>query len=73
MPTVTWKTMKCVTCDRVGEEVELQARVVYPADFLPDQPPRILAHRCSKGLDCNLMDTPACVWAGTAPAYDPFG
>jgi hypothetical protein len=72
MPTVIWKTMKRTNCDRVGEDVSLEARVVYSAEFLPDQPPRILAHRCSKGLECNQMNTPTCMWAGTLPGYDPF-
>jgi hypothetical protein len=72
MPVVIWKTMKRTSCDRVGEDVSLEARVVYPAEFLPDQPPRILAHRCSKGLECNQMNTPTCMWAGTLPGYDPF-
>ena len=72
MPVVIWKTMKRTSCDRVGEDVSLEARVVYPAEFLPDQPQRILAHRCSKGLECNQMNTPTCMWAGTLPGYDPF-
>lgn len=72
MPVVIWKTMKSTNCDRVDEVVALEARVVYPAEFLPDQPPRILAHRCSKGLECNQMNTPTCMWAGTLPGYDPF-
>jgi hypothetical protein len=72
MPVVTWKTVKRMECERVGEQVALEARVVYPAEFLPDQPPRILARRCSKGLECNQMNTPTCIWAGTLPGYDPF-
>jgi hypothetical protein len=72
MPVVVWKTMKNKKCERVQEVVSLEARVVYPADFLPDQPPRILAHRCSKGLECNQMNSPTCMWAGTLPGYDPF-
>jgi hypothetical protein len=72
MPVVVWKTMKSKNCERVHEVVSLEARVVYPADFLPDQPPRILAHRCSKGLECNQMNSPTCMWAGTLPGYDPF-
>ena len=72
MPVVTWKTLKQKSCERVGERVSLEARVVYPTEMLPDQPPRILAHRCSKGVDCNLMNSPTCMWAGTLPGYDPF-
>lgn len=72
MAVVTWKTIKNSGCERVGEIVSLEARVVYPAEWLPDQPPRILAHRCSKGMECNQMNTPTCMWAGTLPGYDPF-
>jgi hypothetical protein len=72
MAWVTWKAIKEKRCERVGEQVALEARVVYPAEFMPDQPPRILAHRCSKGLECNQMDSATCVWAGTLPGYDPF-
>ena len=72
MSLVTWKTVKSMECERVGEEVALEARVVYPAEHMPDQPPRILAHRCSKGLECNQLNVPTCVWAGTLPGFDPF-
>ncbi len=72
MACVTWKSIKVQHCERVDEDVALQARVVYPASFLPEQPPRILAHRCSKGLECNQIDKPTCLWAGTLPGFDPF-
>ena len=67
-----WKPIKRSMCDRVNEEVFLEARVVYPSGILASQPPRIEGHRCSKGLDCNLFDKPTCCWAGTQPGYDPF-
>jgi hypothetical protein len=57
----------------LGEEVVLEVQRVYGADILPDQPPRLLARRCSQGLACNMMERPACKWAGTLPGYDPFG
>jgi hypothetical protein len=72
MACVTWKSIKVQHCERVDDDVALQARVVYPASFLPEQPPRILAHRCSKGLECNQIDKPTCLWAGTLPGFDPF-
>lgn len=72
MSCVTWKSIKVQHCERVDEEVALEARVVYPASFLPEQPPRILAHRCSKSLECNQIDKPTCLWAGTLPGHDPF-
>jgi hypothetical protein len=72
MSYLTWKSIKECECERIGEEVALEVQLVYPSEFLPDQPPRVLAHRCSKGLECNLIEKPACVWAGTSPGYDPF-
>jgi hypothetical protein len=72
MAWVMWKSIKEQHCDRVDENVALEARVVYAAEFMPDQPPRILAHRCSRGMECNQMNTPTCIWAGTLPGYDPF-
>jgi hypothetical protein len=72
MTETVWQTIKVHHCERIGESVELQAQVVYPADQIPDQSPRIVAHRCNYGDECNLIDKPACVWAGTNPTYDPF-
>jgi len=72
MERVVWAPIKRSICERVGEEVALEARIVFPADFLPDQPSRISAHRCSHGIACNLFDKPSCCWAGTLPEYDPF-
>jgi hypothetical protein len=72
MAVKTWRTIKVQYCHHVDADVELEAEVVYPAEWLPEQPARILAHRCSRGLECNLDSRPSCVWAGTNPAYDPF-
>lgn len=67
-----WNVIKVCYCDHVNEEVGLEARVIYPAEWLPEQPPRVVAHRCSHGLQCNREGRPSCVWAGTNPAFDPF-
>jgi hypothetical protein len=72
MAVKTWQTIKVHYCHHVKREVELEAQAVYPAEWLPDQPPRILAHRCSHAFACNLDGRPSCVWAGTNPSYDPF-
>jgi hypothetical protein len=72
MAVTTWQAIKVQYCHHVKGEVELQAQTVYPAEWLPDQPPRILAHRCSHAFACNLDGRPSCVWAGTNPSYDPF-
>lgn len=67
-----WQPIKMCYCHHVDQEVSLEAEVVYPADILPDLAPRVFAHRCSHGVDCNLDGRPSCVWAGTNPAIDPF-
>ena len=72
MAVRTWETQKIRFCDHAGSDVALEAEVVYPADSLPDQAPRVQAHRCSRALECNMFCQPACVWAGTNPVYDPF-
>jgi hypothetical protein len=36
---------------------------------LPDQPPRIIARRCSNAIECNMMDHTACEWCGTNPGH----
>jgi hypothetical protein len=68
----TWQTVKVCYCQHVDQDVGLEAELVYPAEWLPDQPPRILARRCSCGMLCNLDARPGCVWSGTNPNYDPF-
>ena len=68
----TWQAIKVRYCDHAGTDVALEAQVVYPAEWLPDQPPRVTAHRCSRAIACNLDERASCVWAGTNPAYDPF-
>ena len=72
MTTKTWHTMKTRFCDHVDCEVNLEVQVVYPPEILPDQPPRVLAHRCSEAIRCNLVSKPGCIWAGTNPTHDPF-
>jgi len=69
---VEWRPIKETRCDRIGQPVALEARVIYPAEHLPDQPGRLLAHRCSLGFSCNAFDRPACCWSGNWPGYDPF-
>lgn len=72
MTEAMWQTIKVHYCNRVGSEVSFEAQVVLPSDIMPDQPARVVAHRCSFGSQCNLDGTPSCVWAGTNPNYDPF-
>jgi hypothetical protein len=68
----SWETLKVQYCQHINQKVGLQAQVVYPSEHLPDQPARVLAHRCSHGFSCNLDGRPSCIWAGTNPTYDPF-
>lgn len=72
MTAKVWQTIKVQYCRHAGGEVALEAEVLYPAEHLPDQGPRIVAHRCSRGAECGLLSEAACVWAGTNPNYDPF-
>jgi hypothetical protein len=66
-----WETIKVCYCEHVRKQVALEAETIYPDDFLPD-PPRVVAHRCSKGMECNRYNQAVCVWAGTNPDVDPF-
>lgn len=72
MATKSWEALKTCYCFHVQQQVSLEAQVVHPADFIPDGPARIIAHRCSYGIDCNLDGRPSCQWAGTNPELDPF-
>ncbi len=67
-----WQALKVRFCDQAGEDVSLDAEVVYPADQLPDMAPRVLAHRCSHGYYCSVNGKGICIWSGANPDYDPF-
>jgi hypothetical protein len=71
MAQKNWEVTQVCFCEHVNHEVALEAEMLYPVDYLPD-PPRILSHRCSHGVQCNQMDKAACKWAGTNPDFDPF-
>jgi hypothetical protein len=72
MSKQNWQTIKIKRCERVHQDVGLEANMVFAEGILEDQPARISAHRCSYGIDCNLEEKAGCTWAGTNPAYDPF-
>ena len=65
-----WQTEKVKYCEHVGQEVEIENEVIYPAEHVPDQPPRVTAHRCSHSLECNMMEKPACSLCGANPDLD---
>ena len=68
----SWEVSKTCVCEHIHQRVALETELVFPAEVLPDQPARVLAHRCSLGMICNQTSKPACIWAGTNPGYDPF-
>jgi hypothetical protein len=72
MAMKVWEVQKVCYCEHIGQDVALEAHVLYPADFIPEMNARILAHRCSQGMSCNLDNRASCIWAGTNPVIDPF-
>ncbi len=68
----TWQVSKIEYCDHVGHEIALENQIVYPSEHLPDQPPRVVARRCSNALVCNGLEKPGCAWAGTQPDHHPI-
>lgn len=72
MATKSWQVIKVRYCHHAEENVGMEAQVVYPIDMLPDQQPRVIAHRCTRAVACNIDGRSSCVWAGTNPAFDPF-
>jgi len=66
----TWQVNKIQYCEHAGHEIALETEVVFPAEQMPDQPPRILARRCSNAIECNLMDKSSCSWCGTNPGHE---
>ena len=67
-----WQPTRVIFCQRIGKEVTLEVELVYPPELMPNQNPRVVARRCSYGIDCNLDERGSCVWAGTNPVIDPF-
>lgn len=68
----TWEISKISYCEHVGHEIALETELVYPAEYLPDQPARVLARRCSNALACNCQDKPGCTWSCTNPEHHPI-
>lgn len=72
MAVKDWQIIKRRYCARAQREVALEVESIYPAEWMPEQPPRLGAHRCSNGMECMGADRPACKWSGGNPAYDPY-
>ena len=66
-----WQISNVRYCEHVAQEITLETQVVYPPEHLPDQPPRILARRCSNGLECNQIEKMVCAYCGTNPDIRP--
>ena len=62
-----WQVSKVRYCEHVGQDVALEV----PADQIPDQPPHVTAHRCSKAMECNKIDKMVCAYCFTNPNENP--
>lgn len=73
MATIVWEPVKTMECARLGSQVELLEKRVYPSDLLDTA--LVGYHkegkRCSHGIECNQMGF-ACRWSGLNPDNDPF-
>jgi hypothetical protein len=67
-----WITVKTIYCKQSKQEATLEFLVAHSPEHMPDQPPRILARRCSISKECVVKDDCNCHWTGTNPLYDPF-
>ena len=72
MAMTTWQTLETRYCDDARTEVCLEIEVAYPSDTLPDQPPRVKAHRCSNVAQCNQFAQTGCIWTATGPEFQLF-
>lgn len=63
MAKTEWSQFGVKFCDRVGKEVELMEKRVYPVGVLNSsgEQYRVLARRCSAGYQCNHLEEP-CAW-----------
>ncbi len=50
-------------CSHANCDVKLKTSYIYPADIMPDTPPRIYQRSCSHYFICSLQDKSACVYA----------
>jgi hypothetical protein len=73
MATVVWEPVKTMQCTRLGEQVQLLEKRVYPIDLFDTAWAGF--HKegkcCSHGVECNQKGL-ACRWSGLNPDYDPF-
>jgi hypothetical protein len=50
-------------CSHANCDVVLKTTYIYPADIMPETPPRINQRSCSHYFTCSLQDKSACVYA----------
>jgi hypothetical protein len=67
-----WEIEQTCFCSHADMAVNLEVETVYPAESLPEQSPRLGAHRCSNAILCNQFNQGVCIWAGTNAEFDPF-
>lgn len=67
-----WEICQMIYCKHIDSQVALEIELIYTAEHLPEQRPRLLVHRCSHGTQCSLSEISACVWAEPNPNFDPF-
>ena len=56
-----WFVSKVCYCEHVGHEIALETELILPSDYMPEQPPRIHARRCSNAIgrkpsDCSRRE-----------------
>jgi len=71
MTQKTWQVEKVHYCEHVGELVNLEVQVVHPPETMPHRPPHVIAHRCSKALECNQINKMVCAYCFTNPDVKP--
>ena len=49
-------------CTHANCRVTISSTLSFPAEIIPDSPPRIMARNCSHYLDCSLQDKSACTF-----------
>jgi hypothetical protein len=58
----TWQTVKQERCSIIKKNAALESRLVFAADRMPDQPPRVVSYRCSYGESCTQSNKTMCPW-----------
>ncbi len=59
-------------CAHANCKVTLKTSYIFPADILPETPPRLHQRQCSHYLVCNLQDKAACTFSVTQVRKGPI-